>query len=355
MKVAFYAPLKPPDHPVPSGDRAMARAVMAALARGGHAVHLASTLQARDGAGDAQAQDAVFATAAAEVTRLSTDPQTRDCEAWITYHNYYKAPDLLGPRISRALGIPYLQIESTRARKRLNGPWARFAAAAEAASDAAHTILYLTHRDAETLRRDAPDGQVLRHLPPFLVTESLPVASDLRGPMLSVGMMRAGDKRASYALIAQTLAALPADLNWRLDIAGDGAARAEVAAMMARFGDRVRLLGALDGDALAAAYRRASLFLWPGVNEAFGLVYLEARAAGLPVVAQDRPGVRDVVTGAQPQVSAGPGAMAAMITTLLRDDSARWAAGQAARQAVAARHLIGPAADTLTAVLEGAA
>ena len=31
MRLAFYAPLKPPDHPVPSGDRRMAQLLMAAL------------------------------------------------------------------------------------------------------------------------------------------------------------------------------------------------------------------------------------------------------------------------------------------------------------------------------------
>ena len=42
MHVAFYAPMKPPDHPVPSGDRRMARLLMQALAHAGHRVVLAS-------------------------------------------------------------------------------------------------------------------------------------------------------------------------------------------------------------------------------------------------------------------------------------------------------------------------
>ncbi|MFZ9635662.1 MAG: glycosyl transferase, partial [Alphaproteobacteria bacterium] len=51
MRLAFYAPLKPPDHPVPSGDRRMAQLLMAALAARGHDVELASRLRRRDGAG----------------------------------------------------------------------------------------------------------------------------------------------------------------------------------------------------------------------------------------------------------------------------------------------------------------
>ena len=41
MRIAFYAPMKPPDHPLPSGDRRMARAFMDLLASLGHEVDLA--------------------------------------------------------------------------------------------------------------------------------------------------------------------------------------------------------------------------------------------------------------------------------------------------------------------------
>src|SRR4051812_22263565 len=42
MNIAFYAPLKSPHHPVPSGDRLMARQLMAALTLAGHSVTVAS-------------------------------------------------------------------------------------------------------------------------------------------------------------------------------------------------------------------------------------------------------------------------------------------------------------------------
>jgi len=347
MTVAFFAPLKTPDHPVPSGDRTMARGLIAALRQGGATVTTASGLRLYDGAGDSAHQDTLMAKAEQEIARILADENAQAWRVWLTYHNYYKAPDLIGPHIARQLGIPYIQIESTRARKRLTGPWARFAAAAEAASDAAHTIFFLTQRDAETLRRDAPAGQTLRHLAPFLAQTDLPEASTLAGPMLSVGMMRPGDKMASYSLIVQTLAALPDGLDWQLDIAGDGPARDEVADLMTPFGPRVRLHGALDQTALAALYGQASLLLWPGVNEAFGLTYLEAQAAGIPVIAQDRPGVRDVVHPPLCCVDGGPAEMAARIVQLATDASARRAVGIKARTQVAQNHLLGAAAATL--------
>ena len=45
MRVAFYAPLKPPDHPVPSGDRRMARLLIQALGLAGHEVEIAARLR----------------------------------------------------------------------------------------------------------------------------------------------------------------------------------------------------------------------------------------------------------------------------------------------------------------------
>ena len=355
MNIAFFAPLKPPGHPTPSGDRALARALISALEAGGHTVTRASDLRLYEPSGDVAAQDGLFAEAREEVSRLLSHSDASTWAAWLTYHNYYKAPDLIGPAVAHALDIPYLQVESTRARKRLVGPWARFAAAAEAASDAAHTIFYFTQRDAETLRRDAPDGQVLQHLPPFLDRVDLPGASTREGPMLSVGMMRDGDKLNSYTLIARTLAALPSSFDWQLDIAGDGPARPAVEALMEPFGARVRLHGALDPAQLAELYGQARLLLWPGVNEAFGLTYLEAQAAGVPVVAQDRPGVRDVVYAPLADVDTGPAALAAEVLNLSRNTTMLRKIGDEARAAVATRHLAASATKTLNEALEALA
>lgn len=337
-RVAFYAPMKPPGDPTPSGDREMARNLVAAIGATGAEVEVVSQLKLHEKIGDPARQAALRQAAEDEAARLGETLRGRDFALWVTYHNYYKAPDLIGPATCAALGLPYVQIESTRAKKRLTGPWAGFAEAAEAACDAASVIFYLTANDLITLERHRAPGQRLVHLPPFLPADTLPPASACSGPMLTAGMMRAGDKLASYTILAEALAHVPGD--WRLEIAGDGPARAEVMALMAPFGTRVSFLGQLDRDALTRAYQRASLFVWPGVNEAFGMVYLEAQAAGLPVVAQDRPGVRDVLLpGDYPAPEGGPEALAAQISALLRDPELRRARGGEARAMIDRAHL----------------
>lgn len=346
MRLAFYAPMKPPDDPVPSGDRNIARGLVAALEHAGAEVVLASRFRSREGRGDAARQEELIAAAEDEIGRVVEEGRGAGWQAWVTYHNYYKAPDLIGPAVSAALGIPYVQIESTRARKRLEGPWAAFALQAEAAADAAQSIFYFSERDAEALRRDAPERQRLLHLRPFLNRQALPAVAHGSG-ILSVGMMREGDKLSSYRIIAETLGRLDRT-DWQLRIVGDGPARGEVETLMRPFGDRVRFLGQLEGAALEAAYAEARMFLWPGVNEALGLVYLEAQAAGLAVVAQDRPGMRDVLApGRFPAEHEGAEGLAKMIAGYLEDDMRQNAAAMAARAHVEKYHLLPAAAVTL--------
>src|SRR4029077_16433118 len=50
-------------------------------------------------------------------------------------------------------------------------------------------------------------------------------------------------------------------------------------------GDRVRFLGAVEGDQLADLYALADVCVVPSHTETFGLVALEAQASGTPVVA----------------------------------------------------------------------
>jgi glycosyltransferase involved in cell wall biosynthesis len=351
--IAFYAPMKPPNDPVPSGDRTMARALLAALegAKLGE-VLLMSRLRSRDGKGDPIAQDRILQKAEFEIERLASGPRP---DLWLTYHSYYKAPDLLGPRLSRHWGIPYVLIEATRASSRLKGPYARFAKAAETACDAADVIFYLTEYDREALERDRVPGQRLAFLRPFLAVESLPLwqphpKSDTFR-LLACAMFRAGDKLASYRTLAAALA-LVRSQAWSLRIIGDGPARAEVEALFSQFGDRVAFLGALDQDQVAGELRDGDLLVWPGVGEAFGMVYLEAQAQGCPVLAEDRQGVRDVVRDGGRLVPADdPSGYAKAIDAFISDVDGRLAAGRSGRDQIAAEHLLPSARAALTAGL----
>lgn len=301
--VAFYAPLKSPNHPLPSGDRTMARLLMKALDSAGFAPQLTSELRTLDKTGDRQVQENLRQQSLAEASNLIAHykslPEQRRPRLWFTYHVYYKAPDWIGPLVSEALDIPYAIAEGSRAAKRAHGPWALAHEGAEEALDHADAIFVMTAKDRAALERAQPARQILVDLPPFLDTSEWPPLSSPRNAseprLLTVAMMREGDKLASYRILASALEQI-ASLSWSLDIVGDGEARTDVERLFAPFLGRVRFHGQIESRSdLAAFYEKADLFVWPAVNEAYGMVLLEAQLFGCAVVAGNFGGVSSVV------------------------------------------------------------
>ena len=357
--------MKGPDHPVPSGDREIARLTIGALRLAGFEVDVASDLRTRDGAGDPLDQARLTKAADAEVARLCADFAVTAPDLWFTYHCYYKAPDLVGPRVSQRIGIPYAISEPSISIKRRDGPWAAFAHASEAALRTANALFWTTQRDFPALAETNLPGELV-HLPAFVdIGDPVPPRPSHRPlRLLTVAMMRDGDKLESYRRIALALEALetharpvgldwssggdivpdaPDVVDWRLDIHGDGPARAAVEALFQRWGDRVSFHGATEGAALRKAYENADVFLWPGVNEGVGMVYLEAQAAGLPVVAEDHPAQRDLVVAPLSR----PRDPAALAEGIRMQAAEREVAGALARMEVASAHSLAAAADVL--------
>lgn len=346
-RIAFYAPMKPASHPTPSGDREIARLTLKALRGAGFDPQVASELRVLDVRGS----DAVQG----DLERQAGDAVDRICEAhrdappclWFTYHCHYKAPDLVGPTVSDALGIPYVISEPSISAKRREGPWAAFARRSEDAIARADRLFWTTARDRPALEAAGQAGKMVHlpaftELPPQAPRADLAVGQPLR--LLTIAMMREGDKVESYRRLAAALPHVQPD--WRLSIVGDGAARAEVQALFSPFGDRVTLLGQIDDPTrLQQAFAEADLFAWPGVGEGVGMVYLEAQAAGLPVVAEDHPAQRDVISDAC--VTPGDASAFGSALSLLADPDAYRLASTRARAHVEARHSLASASRLL--------
>ena len=360
MRIAFYAPLKPPGHPIPSGDRHIARLFLEALRRGGHQPFVASRLRSFDRDGDARRQARVAALGQRAVERLlrrwHRTPETAP-QLWFTYHLYYKAPDWLGPAISTALGIPYVIAEASYAGKRASGPWASGHRAVEQALRRAAAVIGLNSADRDGVLPLLRDPGRWLALPPFLDAAAYPVppARVPEAPrLIAVAMMRPGDKLASYRVLGAALARL-LDLPWSLEIVGDGPARGEVEQALAPLGPRVVYCGALDQSAVADALGSADFYVWPAINEAFGMALLEAQASGLPVVAGASGGVGDIVVPGQTGLLVPPGdadAFAAAARRLITDPPARAAMGLAAHHKVQREHDLPVAAARLAGLID---
>lgn len=94
-----------------------------------------------------------------------------------------------------------------------------------------------------------------------------------------------------------------------LDIVGEGPDRASLDALVADLGvgDRVRLHGHLERDAIADRFAEADVFALPSEFETFGVVHVEAMAAGLPVVTTPSGGPEQLITPATGLVVPGTG------------------------------------------------
>ena len=339
MRIAFYAPLKSPDHPVPSGDRLMARQLMRALSEGGNTVSLTSRLRTFHATPETVLPD-LDEQAQAEIERLSRMWEAEGPpDLWFCYHPYYKAPDLIGPGLAHRFALPYVTAEASYSRRRNLGCWAQHQEQLKEMIERAAVNLCFTERDRAGLAEIAPAARFGRIAPfidatPFL--KRSPHAEPNR--LVTVAMMRAGDKMESYAALAAALRRMRTT-DWHLSVVGDGPERTTVEALFSDFPpQQIEWLGELARDGVIEQLSRAALFVWPGHGEAYGLAYLEAQAAGRPVVAERVAGVPEVVADGQTGIlvpPSDPQALADAIDALIGNAKRRQSLGCAARTFVA--------------------
>src|SRR5439155_3183334 len=184
MRIAFYAPLKPPDHPVPSGDRRIAQLFVDALRLAGYEPFVVSRLRSFDGGGDSARQARVAALGRRVAERLLRRWQEMPGTApglWFTYHLYYKAPDWLGPAVSAVLGIPYVVAEASHAAKRETSPWTIGHRAVEQALRGADAIIGLNPADRAGVMPLLRQPRRWFALPPFLDAQRYPARRSRSG------------------------------------------------------------------------------------------------------------------------------------------------------------------------------
>jgi glycosyltransferase involved in cell wall biosynthesis len=355
----------------------MARALRDVLRSAGH--HVKTLDRARSGKGliapehQKIQRDAARARYANALDARQHKSKAGRIDLWLTYHCYYKKPDWVGAALARQAGIPYVLAEVSHAPKRAGGPWNLGHRQVAASIRAADLILNFNPIDANCVRPLMKRGAVLLDVPPFIDTKPFAAAAKLRAKhraalkrryklddqapwLLSVAMMRPGDKLASYRVLGEAIAKVKRH-DWRLLVVGDGAAKADVEAALAPMADRVTYLGEMGADKLPALYAAADLYLWPAINEAWGMTLLEAQAAGLPVIAGRTGGVPNVVcendTGLLTPIG-DAAQFAAAVERLLADPMRRREMGERARTYAAQRHDKRVAADLIDQALRDA-
>jgi phosphatidyl-myo-inositol alpha-mannosyltransferase len=122
-----------------------------------------------------------------------------------------------------------------------------------------------------------------------------------------------------------------------LVVAGDGPERGAIHRLPASVRERVVMLGNVPHDRLPSLHAASDVFCAPAIGrESFGIVLVEAFSSGVPVVASDIPGYREVVGDGVTALVTPPSDSAAVadaIALLLKDADLSKRLAEAGRQA----------------------
>jgi phosphatidylinositol alpha-mannosyltransferase len=137
--------------------------------------------------------------------------------------------------------------------------------------------------------------------------------------LLFVGRL---EPRKGFPVAVRAFAQLAPEFpDLRLVVVGDGEDRDAVEMLPPAFRARVDMLGKVSYEALPTYHQAADVFISPATgSESFGIVLVEAMAAGLPVVASDIVGYREVARNEREGLlvtPSDPAALAAGVRRLL--------------------------------------
>jgi glycosyltransferase involved in cell wall biosynthesis len=149
--------------------------------------------------------------------------------------------------------------------------------------------------------------------------------------------------RKRHADVLRALAVLgPRHPTLRYAIVGEGPERVALEGLAVRLGvrEKVDFYGQLDPRAALERVRACTLFVMPSTDEAFGVAYVEAMAAGLPAIGcRGEPGPEEIAAAGDGFVLVPPGDIERLtqrIDELLSDSHRLREAGMRARASVTA-------------------
>lgn len=305
MNISFYAPFKPLGHLHPSGDLVTATGIFDYLSDGGHQVLTASTLRCRW----LYWKPWLWPLLLSQRRQVSRKFSVNPVDLWFTYHSYYKAPDLLGPYVSQKLRIPYVIFQGIYATKRRRKLKTRPGFYLNKATLLAADHVFANKKvDLLNLKRLLPEERITYVAPGIKPDEFIfdqRARDELRKSwcdtdepvIFSAAMFRRDVKTRGLKWVIRTCSELGRrGQRFQLVIAGDGKERKALEKLAAELvPGRVRFVGKISRSELYRYYSASDLFVFPGIGESLGLVFLEAQACGLPVVAFDNAGVPEAV------------------------------------------------------------
>jgi glycosyltransferase involved in cell wall biosynthesis len=351
MNICFYAPFKPLGHDQPSGDLSIATGLYGYLAAKGHRLRVATMLRSRWIFWKPWMLPRVMAETRRLSRRLSGDAP----DLWLTYHAYYKGPDVIGPTVSACTGVPYVIFQGAYATKRRRDPrtlagfWLN-----RRALKAARHVFVNKQIDFINLKRLLPPERVT-YVSPGIFPQDFSFSEVARRELrrqwrvddtpvvLTAAMFRPGVKFQGVAGVIRACGRLLRNgYEFRLVVVGDGKERTTLAGLaQAELADKVIFVGKVPRTDMYRYYSAGDLFVFPGYGESLGMVFLEAQSCGLPVVAVANAGVPEVVSDGHTGLLApldDPNAFTRRVADLLGDAPRRRNMGLAAQAFIRRKH-----------------
>ena len=305
MRICFYTPFKPLNHPRPSGDLVTARGIIDFLVERGHQVFVPSKLRCRW----IYWKPWSWLKLNLERRQAASRLKGASVDIWFTYHSYYKAPDLLGPAVSRDLAIPYIifqGIYSTKRRRQWRTKPGFYLN--KRSLCAARHIFANKSVDLHNLKRLIPEDR-LTYVAPGIIPNDFSFDDRARSQLrekwkfgqepviFSAAMFRPDVKTEGLTWVIRACKELMRQgQSFRLVIAGDGKEGKKLRQLADKLiPERALFLGKIPRQEMYRYYSAADLFVFPGIRESLGMVFLEAQACGLPVVAFNNAGVPEAV------------------------------------------------------------
>lgn len=351
MKIAYYMPFKPLGHSTPSGDLITGTELFHHLKNGGHDISLASRLRLRW----AYYRPALLLQLIREKRQVSSIfGQGQHPDLWLTYHSYYKAPDLLGPSLARTWRIPYIIFQGIYSTKRRRKITTRLGFYLNR-----HCLLQADHvftnkkRDLSNLLRLLPKERV-SYIAPGIHPQDFSFSDSWRNTMrnnwgsdgkcviLTAAMMRPGVKADGLSQVIRVCGEMSREgIPIQLIVVGDGECRQRLELQTEAESVPALFAGRIPRNQLYQWYSGADIFAFPGIEESLGMVYLEAQSCGLPAVAYGDWGGGEAIIDGKTGLTADyhqPESFGSQIRRLVADQNLRKVLGRQAEQHIRCHH-----------------
>ena len=305
LNILFYAPFKPLGHPHPSGDLVIGTGLFKFLESKGHRLKVASALRTRW----------IFwkpwrlPHLLVERQRLIRHISHTSFDLWLTYHAYYKGPDLLGPSIAAHHQIPYAIFQGAYATKyRRNIITIPGFLLNRYSLRAAQHVFVNKEVDLKNLTRLLPADRI-SFAAPGIVPEDFSFDTNSRSELrkqwrcdgvpiiLTAAMLRPGVKAQGVSWVIRSCEhLLKRGQDFRLVVVGDGEEKNALKELAQdHIPGKFHFVGKVQRPDMYRYYSAADLFVFPGIGESLGMAFLEAQSCRLPVIAFANAGVPEVV------------------------------------------------------------